>query len=77
MKREKLCTFIAALCTLRPASVLTIPTHLRDAVQTVTIRIWHRESFEGRTHALHVRRYAEQGKMRGDDALEDSNKECV
>jgi len=37
----KVVHFIAALCTLRPASVLIIPTHLRGAasVQTVTIRI--------------------------------------
>jgi len=51
MKRGKLCGFRATLCTLRPklrpASVPIIPTHLRDAVRTVTIRISHLGSFEG------------------------------
>ena len=53
MKRGRLCSFIATLCTLRPALVPIIPTHLRDAVRTVTIRIWHRELFE--EHTLHLR----------------------
>ena len=56
------------------ASVPTTSTHLRVAVQTATIRIWHRESVRGHTHALHTED-AEKGKQRVDDALEDRNKE--